>query len=499
MLFDCARAAERIFSGRYEDAREILGRFWRGVGERPSLEGLEARAAAEVLLQCGALTSRLGSSRHVAGAQESAKDLLSEALRIFESLDEPAKVSEAQYELGICYWRLGALDEARVVLAEAPRRLTDDDLELKAKILIRQTLVEISAHRYHDAWKILEGAEPVFESASDAWKGRWHNQKALVLLKLNTAESRADYSDRAIIEFTAAVHYYEQAGHERFCGASLNNLAFLLCKLGRYAEAHEQLDRAREVFARLNDSGVVAQVDETRARVLAAEGRHAEAASVIARAVASLREGDEHALLADALVVQGGVRARLGEHDASIAALREAMRVAEDAGARESAGHAALALIEEHGTPRLSEAEVHEIYRRADEMLARTQDAEDVARLRACARIALDRLAEIEIPEGFSLPRAVRAYEARFIERALLLEGGSVSRAAKRLGVKHQSLVHNLRTRHVELLRARTPPVPRKRSIMRPRDAHDITQYKTTRAIRSATIQPAADELLVAD
>jgi hypothetical protein len=34
---------------------------------------------------------------------------------------------------------------------------------------------------------------------------------------------------------------------------------------------------------------------------------------------------------------------------------------------------------------------------------------------------------------------------------------------------------------------------------MRPRDAHDITQYKTTRAIRSAPSQQAADELLVAD
>jgi tetratricopeptide (TPR) repeat protein len=498
-LLCCHRAAEFIFVGQYEDARESLRSFWQGVGNRPEVFGLSPTVKAEVLLQCGALSGWLGSAQHLADAQEAAKDLLSEALRTFESAGERSKVSETQYELGICYWRLGALDEGRVILAEALRGLDEEESELRTKVLIRQTLVEISAHRYYQAWDILKEAEPAFESVSDAAKGRWHMQSALALLQLSAAEKRDDYADRAVIEFTAAIYHLELAGHERLCGANQNNLAFLFYKMGRYAEAHEQLDRARRVFARLNDSGVVAQVDETRARVLTAERRYAEAESVIERAVVALREGGEHALLADALVVRGCVQARLGEHDASINTFKEAVHVAESAGAQESAGHAALTLIEEHGAPRLSDIEVYEIYRRADELLARTQDAEDVARLRACARVALDRLAQIEIPEGFSLPRAARAYESRFIERALSLEGGSVSRAAKRLGVKHQSLAHNLRTRHAELLHARTPPVPRRRSIIRLRQEHGVAHYETPRAIPPAPILHAEDETPVAD
>src|SRR5947209_1969126 len=135
ILMRCRVAADFIHTGQYEAAREALGELWRGVGERPDVKKLPPVTAAEVLLQCGTLTGWLGSVRSVEGAQEKAKDLLTEALRKFRSQGQRKKVSEAQYELGICYWRLGAFDEARVVLDEALKRLRDADTELKAKIL----------------------------------------------------------------------------------------------------------------------------------------------------------------------------------------------------------------------------------------------------------------------------------------------------------------------------------------------------------------------------
>src|SRR5947209_17474692 len=84
-LLRCQIAAELIHTGKYEAAREALGDFWQGVGERPGLKGLATTVAAEVLLQCGVLTGYLGSVRSVADAQEKAKDLLTESLRKFES------------------------------------------------------------------------------------------------------------------------------------------------------------------------------------------------------------------------------------------------------------------------------------------------------------------------------------------------------------------------------------------------------------------------------
>ena len=161
VLLRCRLAGEFIHVGQYEGALEALGDLWRGVGERPDVEELKPLTAAEVLLQCGVLSGWLGSARHSTGVQEKAKDLLFEALRMFKSQHRYSKVSEAQYELGMCYWRLGAFDEARVVLDEGLKGLGEQDTELKAKILIRHTLVEVWTGRYRDALDVLERAKRV--------------------------------------------------------------------------------------------------------------------------------------------------------------------------------------------------------------------------------------------------------------------------------------------------------------------------------------------------
>jgi tetratricopeptide (TPR) repeat protein len=466
-LLRCRVAADLTHAGQYEAARDALGELWPGVGERPDVKNLPPVIAAEVLLRCGTLTGLLGRARNVSGAQGKAQDLLTEAARKFKSQGRYEKASEAQSELGACYWRLGAHDDARVMMREALEPLTDADVELKAKIHIRRTLVEISENRYHDALNILKEAEPVFASASDALKGRWHGQKALVLRRLATAEGRPDYFDKAIIEYTAAIYHYEQAKHERYCGNNLNNLAFLLYKLGRYHHAHEQLDRAQLIFTKLKDPGNLAQVDETRARVLIAEKRYRDADRIIGGVIKTFEKGSEFALLADALTVQGVVWARLGGFDASVNVLRRAIQIAQDSGALTSAGLAALTLIEEHGeTWRLPESEVSQVYQRADELLRGTQDAEDIARLRACARVAIKRLSGMRLHDkNFSLYGAVHELEAQLIGQALDEAGGSVTRAAKLLGLKHQTLIAMLDKRHKGL--RRMPPEKRLRSIIK--------------------------------
>ena len=468
-LSRCRQASDCILKGQFEAAAEALGELWRGVGQRPATEEMTAPVEAEVLLQCGTLTGWLGSARHINGAQEQAKDLLFEALRIFRSQGMASKASEVQYELGICYWRLGAFDEARLMLTEAAGPLANEDAELKAKILIRRTLVDVSENKYYEALSLLKETEPLFGLVGDALKGRWHGQKGLIFRRLGTAERRAEYFDSAIMEYTAAIFHYEQAKHERYCALNLNNLAFLLYKLGRHADAHEQLDRAQLIFTKLKDPGNLAQVDETRARVLVAEKKYREADRVMAGVVRTLEQGGEAALLADALTLQGIIWARLGGGESSAAVLRQAMRVARDAGASTQAGTAALTLIEEHGASwRMSASEAAEVYRCADEFLKNTQDAEDIARLRACAAVVVKRLSGMQLDDkNFSFYGAVHELEAHLIEQALELEDGSVSRAARRLGLKHQSLSHMLTARHKKLMHKRTPPEKRRRSIIR--------------------------------
>jgi CheY-like chemotaxis protein/tetratricopeptide (TPR) repeat protein len=294
-----------------------------------------------------------------------------------------------------------------------------------------------------------------------------------VLNYLSATECREEYVDRALIGFTAASYHYEQAGHARYQACVENDLGFLYSTIGRFAEAHEHLDRAQALLTSLKDRVHLAQVDETRAKVLLKQRREAEAEKLASAAVRVLEGGDEQSLLAEALTTHGIALARLGRPKNAHDVLQQAVNVAQGAGDLESAGQAAMTIIEECRSY-LAESELSKIYVRADELLGESQNMANIKRLSACARQVLFSTHVSHSPHdwtGFSFRDAVRRYESHLIERALKDADGMVSRAAQLLGLKHhQSLVSLLKNRHQHLLHVRTPIVPRKRSIIRSLD-----------------------------
>ena len=62
-----------------------------------------------------------------------------------------------------------------------------------------------------------------------------------------------------------------------------------------------------------------------------------------------------------------------------------------------------------------------------------------------------------EIPEGFSLPAAALAFEARYISFALQTNAGGVTKAAKLLGMPQQNLSLQLTQRHQSLRPLKKP------------------------------------------
>ena len=385
-ILRCRLAEELEHRGQYEAACDVLGDLWQGIGRRPAVHELTDLTVAELLRRVGSLSGWLGSVHQVSESQERAKDLISESITLFESFGETLKATAARSDLSLCYWREGAFDEARALLEDVFSRLSEDENEIRPRALIRRVLIEVSTRRLNDALLLLTEAASIFDSGEDhILNGVFHGQMALVLRGLGTAEHRDDYLDRAVIEYTAASYHFEEAEHTLYRARIENNLGFLLFIMGRYEEAGEHLERARGLFVSFKDSGSVAQVDETRARLLLAQGRNAEAGRVIGGAVRTFEKGGEQSLLAEALTTQGVVWARLEKFDESRAVLERAMGVAEQAGALVYAGRAALALLEEHAE-RLAVERGREVYVLADEWLAKSQDAEDVVRLRACAR-----------------------------------------------------------------------------------------------------------------
>ena len=379
-------AGELEKAGNYEAARASLGRLWSGLGARPNVDGIEPALRAELLLRSGTLMGWLGSAGRVVGAQDRAKDLITESLRIFDDLAMGDKSAEAKVELSWCYFREGAFDEARVLLTETLGSLSTPDGELHVLASLRLADVERITGRGSEALKILEGVgQAALASAGDSVRGKFHSTRAGVLELLGFDDGRPELTDRALVELAAASYHFEAAGHVRYLARVENNLGFLLVRLRRFEEAEPPLARARRLFVSLREEASVAQVDETRARALLALGRNAAAERLLRTTVRALEKGEDRSLLADALVALGVAQTRLGRNAEAGAAYARAAGIADLLGDGESCGRALLTIVDEIGDG-LRPVELREFYLRADQMLAGTNHAETLSRLRACAR-----------------------------------------------------------------------------------------------------------------
>lgn len=454
----CSLAKHLEEVGNYDAAREALGELWGDIGVPPKLENLSDRTAAEVLLRVGTLTGWIGSTHQIESSQETAKNLITQSISIFESLHDLKKVAEAQTELGYCYWREGAMDDARVVLEQALRHLDDADGDLKAVALLRSAAVEKVQNRLNDAAQIFRNAAPLFERSSNhTIRGRFHNEFASVLRRLGDIENCAEYIDRAVIEYTAASFHFDEAGHARYQACVENNLALLYLRTNRLAEAHEHLDRAQALFTRLDDSVHLAQVDETRARVMLDEGTVAKAEKLANSAVKMLEKGGEQSLLAEALTTHGIALVKLHDEKTARQVFSRGITVAEQAGDLDSAGVAALTLFEQLAE-RLSDDEICDTLDRAYELLKDTRNAATYHRLTVCLRRALSMI-HTSRPDWstFSLEQTLHRHQARYIQMALEDAGGVISQAARLLGLpRHTNLHYMLRNPHRNVLAAIT-------------------------------------------
>jgi len=468
-LSRCALALTLKDQGDHEGALELMRPLWRGVGERPNTQNLLPDVAAEVLLCTGILTGWIGTRNKIKGAQEIAKNLLTESISYYESQNNLKRIAQAQTEIAYCYWREGEVNEARIMLHEALERLTAPGI-IRARALLKLAIVEQSAARYYDALQILTDNASLFERVTHhATKGDYHNELAMTFEEIAVADKRPDYFQRALTEYKAADYQFKLARNHVFRASVKNNEAVVLSKLGRFEEAHRHLDEARRLTLRFKDRTRTSQIDITRTEVLLAEGKFEEAEAVAHRTACSLESSGQRFWIVDALIAQGTALARLGKPDRAHHVLRQAIKVAHEAGALNKAGLAALTLVEEVD---LDHTILHAAYQQAHEWLANSQSQEllmrlnDAARKLAsslCEKLTRDDALDVLLKKPGGLESKILEYENALIKRALIQSNGAVTHAASLLGMTYQGLAYVIETRHRDLLSARTPVRRRQR------------------------------------
>ena len=169
-------------------------------------------------------------------------------------------------------------------------------------------------------------------------------------------------------------------------------------------------------------------------------------------------------MMAEALITQGIALARLGRDDYARFIFQQAIQVAQQVDALNTAGLAALTLLEE--VQDLTAEIVQAAYRQAREWLANSQSPDTKLRLadvtdKVVASIQTelksDDATEILLREPGGLQAQLDRYEGVIIKRALVQVEGKLTQAASLLELRYQSLAYKIEHQHPELLNYRTP------------------------------------------
>lgn len=462
-LLRCQTALDQKDRGDYKGAQDTMRRLWEGVGTRPTIEGLDASVAADVLLCAGILTGWIGSKTQVKDAQETAKNLISESIALYESISDVKNVAVARTEIAYCYFREGEFNEARIMLSEALQKLTIEGLT-RARALLKLAIVEESAAHYYEALKLLTDNAALFEKVgSNITKGVYRNELARTLEFIAAAEHRNDLLLQAFNEYTAADHYFKLARNPIFRASVKNNIAGILFKQSRFREAHKYLTKARRLTVTLSDKAQTAQIDWTRAEVLLAEGKFKEAEVVAGKAAKALAKSGHRCLVAEAMITQGIALARSRQTERAKFIFQKAIDAALRVDASNLAGLAALTLIEEVELPPMV---LRAAYQRAREWLADSQSQDVLSRLNKAAgkfvssvetELSADEATDILLEQGCDLQEKLLQVERELIRQALAQTNGRVTPAAALLGISYQALAYIIPSRHPDLLKQRTP------------------------------------------
>lgn len=310
----CAEAHRLRRLGRYKEAAAVLAELWPEVADKPYVEGIPAKEAAEILLVTGLLTSQLGPSCGIEDALERAKDLLTEAQRLFEFECDPDGAAEALSAQGYCCTLAGALGDARVFLEQALARLSPLNRTGRAEAIMRLAVVDSREEQPARALTLLQDNYSLFTHPTDAELCRLFHccYSGHLTLRLRQTECPEEAA-QVLTEIKVAKALCIEGNHKQFLMFAENNSAIALTYLRDFTEAHLCLDRADALAACEARPDWSFSLRETRTLVLMAEGRLNEAERLISENVAALECYERKGLLCESLTTQGEVFAR-GQH-----------------------------------------------------------------------------------------------------------------------------------------------------------------------------------------
>ncbi len=308
--------------GRYEEALAEIRDIWGDITTFPCVDDFAPRAAAEIVLRCGALIGFFGHIKQIPNSQERSKNLLTEARNRFLDIYDVEKISECENYISLAYWRSGELVEAETWIEEALLHELPNSNQTRLYSYIIRNLIFFQLKRFEinlSHIKIIEEDFKLF--GSDCLKGDFYSYYGLNLR--NTGER-----DLALEKYITARQYYQKAGHQIALGIVENNLANIYKMKGNFAKAHQAIDTSTKIFKQIKDRTREGFSLDTKATLYCEEGNYAEALKIIEKAISILKKSENADYLVETILSKTKILIYLDDFTKAFLCLSDAVQIA---------------------------------------------------------------------------------------------------------------------------------------------------------------------------
>lgn len=275
--------------------RNILQTIWNDYEHLPSFDEFQPAIRAELFRLCGFFLTFYGRSLNKTEYQSKAKDLLTNALEIFEMENLIIGAAESRISLAFCYWNSGEISEATSIIEMVEVEFKNSNHPVYLQAQINRLLFLAWNSKLDEARKLLEKINVAAECCEDLrLRAMFHSESAIIYRRLKEYDL-AEYNYREAIRLSG------KAKNTRFIAVNFNNLAYFYRDHQDYKSSHLYAGKALKIYTDLGDEGWIPHVLDTIALIFLDERKYTEALKNIERAIEYFYKGEDTTGLLDAL------------------------------------------------------------------------------------------------------------------------------------------------------------------------------------------------------
>ena len=379
-----ARAESALASRNFPEFIHVFAEIWGDVSKPPHFDQFVEKG--ELLHLAGEFLVHYGKAHNLVNYQERGKNLLQQAIELFDLYNQPEKVLNSQIVLGTAYFQEGAKEEYAAYLYDAEMKYRGDKSDSNYhRLQINLIIYELETSNITAASKRVTRSLAYFRKCSNL------KIKIQFFIEAGITFRRLGNIEQAVSFFNEAFDLALASRNSQYQTLILNNLSFAYRSGGELERAHKYADKALKLAE--DQPGWKANLLDTKAQIYFDQREFENAEATIDQSINLFRQGEDFGGLCEALWLKSQILMNLD--------LREL---------------AFETFIECHQTAamRISGEESRRYINKFTELMP--------------------------IVSGNNIFEKMDSYKRNLIEKALIKSKGKITDAANILGIDHRSL-----------------------------------------------------------